>query len=65
MKTSKIDVLRQSQGDNLENKSLNEIIEIRLKEQKEERKRKSKLYYKRDQSENLIIKEAKLLKNIQ
>ena len=34
MKTSKVDVLRQSQGDNLENKSLNEIIEIRLKEQK-------------------------------
>ena len=65
MKTSKVDVLRQSQGDNLENKSLNEIIEIRLKEQKEERKRKSKLFYKRDQSENLIIKEAKLLKNIQ
>ena len=42
MKTSKIDVLRQSQGNNLENKSLIEIIEIRLKEQKEERKRKSK-----------------------
>jgi len=59
MKTSKVDVLRQSQGDNLENKSLNEIIEIRLKEQKDERKRKSKLYYKRDQSVNLIIKEAK------
>jgi hypothetical protein len=59
MKTSKIDVLRQSQGNSLENKSLNEIIEIRLKEQKDERKRKSKLYYKRDQSVNLIIKEAK------
>ncbi len=64
MKTSKIDVLRQSQGNSLENKSLNEIIEIRLKEQKDERKRKSKLYYKRDQSVNLIIKEAKQLKKI-